>query len=106
MAFAAAKSQFAQELASRIGGPVLFVATGEALDEEMRQRIDEHKKVRPSGWRTVEAPVNVGPRVREQIGDARVVIVDCLTLLVSNVIGRCGDPEQVDAGVVSREGGG
>jgi adenosylcobinamide kinase/adenosylcobinamide-phosphate guanylyltransferase len=97
------KSQFAQDLAARIGGPVLFVATGEALDEEMRQRIDEHRRVRPSGWRTVEAPVNVGPRVREQIGDARVVIVDCLTLLVSNVIGRCGDPEQVDAGIVSQK---
>jgi adenosylcobinamide kinase / adenosylcobinamide-phosphate guanylyltransferase len=97
------KSQFAQDLASRIGGPVLFVATGEGLDEEMRQRIDEHKRMRPSGWRTVEAPFGIGPRVREQIGDARVVIVDCLTLLVSNVIGRCGDPEQVDAGLVSRK---
>jgi adenosylcobinamide kinase/adenosylcobinamide-phosphate guanylyltransferase len=97
------KSQFAQELAARIGGPVLFVATGEALDEEMRQRIDEHKKVRPSGWRTVESPVSVGRKIREQVGDARIVIVDCLTLLVSNVIGRCGDPEQVDAGLVSRK---
>lgn len=97
------KSQFAQELASRIGGPVLFVATGEALDEEMGQRIENHKKARPSGWRTVEAPVNVGRRIREQIGDARVVIVDCLTLLVSNVIGHCGDPENVDAGVVSEK---
>jgi len=97
------KSQFAQELASRIGGPVLFVATGEPLDEEMRQRIEEHKKARLSNWHTVEAPVRVGPRVREQIGDARVVVIDCLTLLVSNVIGRCGDPEQVDAGLVSQK---
>jgi adenosylcobinamide kinase/adenosylcobinamide-phosphate guanylyltransferase len=97
------KSQFAQDLASRIGGPVLFVATGEALDEEMRQRIEDHKKVRPSGWRTLEAPVCVGPRVREQIGDARVVVVDCLTLLVSNVIDQCGDPGQVDAGIASRK---
>jgi adenosylcobinamide kinase/adenosylcobinamide-phosphate guanylyltransferase len=97
------KSQFAQDIASQLGGPVLFVATGEALDEEMRQRIDEHKKVRPSVWRTVEVPVTVGRRIREEVGDARVVIVDCLTLLVSNVIGRCGDPEQVDAGVVSRK---
>jgi adenosylcobinamide kinase/adenosylcobinamide-phosphate guanylyltransferase len=96
------KSQFAQELASRIGGPVLFVATGEALDEEMRQRIEDHKKARPSDWRTVEAPVGVGPIVREQIGDARVVIVDCLTLLVSNVMGRCGDPEGIDTGPVSQ----
>ena len=96
------KSQFAQETASRLGGPVLFVATGEALDGEMRRRIDEHKKARPLGWRTVEAPVSVGGRIREQIGDARVVIVDCVTLLVSNVIGRCGDPTQVDAEHVSQ----
>ena len=97
------KSQFAQEMASRMGGGVLFVATGEPLDEEMRHRIEEHRKMRPSNWRTVEAPLSVGRRIREQIGDAQVVIVDCLTLLVSNVIGRCGDPEQVDARLVSEK---
>jgi adenosylcobinamide kinase/adenosylcobinamide-phosphate guanylyltransferase len=97
------KSQFAQEMASRMGGGVLFVATGEALDEEMGQRIEEHRRMRPSNWRTVEAPLGVGRRIREQIGDAQVVIVDCLTLLVSNVIGQCGDSEQVDAGLVSEK---
>ncbi len=91
------KSQFAQELASRLGKEVLFAATSEALDEEMRQRIEEHRRVRPANWRTVEAPLRVGCRITEEIGDARVVILDCLTLLVSNVIGQCGDPEQVDA---------
>ena len=90
------KSRFASELALRLGGKVLFVATGEALDEEMRQRIEEHKKDRPSNWRCVEVPTGVGKRIREEIGDARVVIVDCLTLLVSNVLGQCGDdPERV-----------
>jgi adenosylcobinamide kinase/adenosylcobinamide-phosphate guanylyltransferase len=97
------KSQFAQEMALRLGQSVLFVATGEALDEEMRQRIEEHQKARPSNWRTIEAPLGVGRRTREQTGDAQVVIVDCLTLLVSNVIGQCGDPEQVDAGLVSEK---
>ena len=97
------KSQFAQELASQIGGPVLFVATGEALDEEMRQRIEDHKRARPSGWRTVEAPLSVGRRISEEIGSAEVVILDCLTLLASNVIGECGDPEQIDAGLVSEK---
>jgi adenosylcobinamide kinase/adenosylcobinamide-phosphate guanylyltransferase len=97
------KSQFAQELAAQIGGPVLFVATGEALDEEMRRRIEEHKKARPSGWRTIEAPIGTGRGVLQQIGDAQVVIVDCLTLLVSNVISRCGDPDQIDAALAARE---
>ncbi|MBA7619821.1 Bifunctional adenosylcobalamin biosynthesis protein CobU [subsurface metagenome] len=90
------KSCFASEVALRLGGKVLFVATGEALDEEMRQRIEEHKKDRPSNWRCVEVPTGVGKRIREEIDDAQVVIVDCLTLLVSNVLGQCGDdPERV-----------
>ena len=97
------KSQFAQEMASRMGEGVLFVATGEPLDEEMRQRIEEHRRMRPSNWRTVEAPLRVGRRISEEIGSAEVVILDCLTLLVSNVIGQCGDPEQVDAGLVSEK---
>ena len=97
------KSQFAQEMASRMGEGVLFVATGEPLDEEMRQRIEEHRRMRPSNWRTVEAPLRVGRRISEEIGSAEVVILDCLTLLVSNVIGECGDPEQVDAGLVSEK---
>jgi len=90
------KSQFALEMASSLDDKVLFVATGEPLDEEMRERIEEHKKRRPSGWRTIEVPTGVGRRIKEEIRDARVVILDCLTLLVSNVMSRCGDAEQVD----------
>ena len=95
------KSRFAQEMASRLGERVLFVATGEPLDEEMSLRIAEHKKARPSSWRTIEVPTGVGRRIREEIGDAQVVILDCLTLLVSNVIGQhSGEWEQVDAKLV------
>ena len=95
------KSRFAQEMALRLGDKVLFVATGEALDEEMRLRIEEHKRNRPSSWRSVEVPTGVGSRIREEISDAQVVIVDCLTLLVSNVISQYGDaPEQISAELV------
>ena len=97
------KSRFAQEMASQLGKEVLFVATGQALDEEMRRRIEEHKKSRPSSWRTIEAPTAVGRKILEEVSDAQVVIVDCFTLLVSNVIDRCageGGPEQVDAELV------
>ena len=95
------KSHFAKEMALCLGDKVLFVATGEALDEEMRQRIEEHKRNRPSSWRSVEVATGVGKRIREEVGDAQVVIVDCLTLLVSNVIGQCGDdPEQISAELV------
>ncbi len=95
------KSRFAREMALRLGDKVLFVATAEALDEEMKQRIEEHKRERPSSWRSIEVPTGVGRKIREEVGDAQVVIVDCLTLLVSNVIGQCGDDlEQISAELV------
>lgn len=82
------KSHHALELARKASVPVLFVATAGALDQEMKQRIEEHKRTRPSTWRTLEVQVHVGNRIRQEIGDARVVVVDCITLLVSNIIGR------------------
>ena len=82
------KSRFAQELAKKLSNKVLFVATGEPLDEEMRARIDEHKKARPKSWRTLEIPTNISRQLGAEIGDAEVVIIDCLTLLVSNRIGE------------------
>jgi len=95
------KSRLAKEMALRPGGKVLFVATGEARDEEMEQRIEKHKQERPPGWRSIEVPTGVGKRIRKEVGNAQVVIVDCLTLLVSNVIGQCGDdPEQVSVELV------
>ena len=95
------KSRFAQEMVPRLGERVLFVATGEARDEEMKQRIEDHKKKRPSSWHTIEVPVGVGRRIQNEIGGAQVVIVDCLTLLVSNIIGQCGgDAGQVDPEVI------
>ena len=80
------KSRYAQELAGELGTKVLFVATGEALDEEMQARIDEHRKARPGSWRTLEIATGIGKQIEKQIGDAEVVIVDCLTLLVSNLL--------------------
>ena len=82
------KSRFAQELAKELGNKVLFIATGEPLDEEMKARIDEHKKARPKSWRTLEITTNIGKQLEVEIGDAEAVIIDCLTLLVSNLIGE------------------
>jgi adenosylcobinamide kinase/adenosylcobinamide-phosphate guanylyltransferase len=81
------KSAYAQRLAQELGAEkVLFVATAEAGDEEMAQRIARHRQARPATWRTVEAPRHVGEVVRASLGNATVVLVDCLTLLVSNAI--------------------
>lgn len=89
------KSCFAQQLAQKLGKRVLFVATGEPLDEEMNSRIEEHKLSRPQNWRTLEARVNVGEQIMEQIDDAEVVIIDCLTLLTSNAL-LTGDKESLE----------
>ena len=79
------KSSYAQELAAKIGGRVLYVATAEALDDEMAERIEEHRKSRPSSWKTVEAPDNVAAATADHVGAADVVIVDCVTLLLCNI---------------------
>jgi adenosylcobinamide kinase/adenosylcobinamide-phosphate guanylyltransferase len=82
------KSRFAQELALKSAEPVLFVATAEAGDDEMRRRIEQHQKQRPSDWRTLEVTTQVGSHISEQIGSAQLVVVDCITLLVSNILGH------------------
>jgi len=85
------KSHFAQELALKLGGPVLFVATAVAGDEEMRQRIDKHQKKRPPAWSTLEVTSGVGKEILKKVGDARVVIVDCITLLANNIFSQYSD---------------
>ena len=70
---------------------MLFVATAEAGDDEMRARIKKHQSSRPPGWRTLETPSNIGPAIRENSGDAGVIIVDCITLLVNNIFSRYTD---------------
>ena len=86
------KSTYAQNLAGELGGrDVLYVATAEARDEEMRARISVHQSERPAGWRTVELPQRVGVAVAEAAGGAAVVLVDCMTLLASNTILALGD---------------
>lgn len=96
------KSAYAQRLAWERGGDrVLYVATAQASDEEMAARIAAHRAERPSTWHTLEASRAVGPSVRQWLATATtplaVVVVDCLTLLVSNVLiamGELPDPVQ------------
>ena len=84
------KSRFAQSMAAKLGEKVLFVATGEPLDEEMALRIEEHKRIRPKNWRTLEIDIKVGQKLKERIEDVDVVLLDCLTLLVSNILTKQG----------------
>jgi adenosylcobinamide kinase/adenosylcobinamide-phosphate guanylyltransferase len=80
------KSRFAQEFAAKLRKRVLFVATCEPLDEEMNARIKAHQRSRPRNWKTLEAPTDVAKTMKGKIGDAEVVIIDCMTLLVSNLM--------------------
>jgi adenosylcobinamide kinase/adenosylcobinamide-phosphate guanylyltransferase len=98
------KSSFAQELAVKLGGPILFVATAEAKDEEMRRRIEAHKRSRSTLWNTLESPTSVGSHIGKNIGQARVVIVDCVTLLVNNVLCQhmSGADEKIDTEVIEQ----
>ena len=95
------KSQFAQDLAGKLGDKVLFVATGQAYDEEMHVRIENHKNSRPTSWRTLEALMGVSERIKENIGDAEVVLVDCITMLVSNVLADNGACENKEKDIIS-----
>ena len=98
------KSRYAQELALKSGGPVIFVATATAGDEEMRQRIEEHRKARPDVWSTFEATTHVGSQVLQKIGEAKTVIVDCITLLINNIFLQYSDHagERIDAPLIEK----
>ena len=99
------KSHFAQELALKASKPVLFVATAKAGDEEMRQRIEEHQKARPADWSTLEATAHVGSQILQKSGEVQTVIVDCVTLLVSNILLQSSGhtDEEIDATLVEKE---
>jgi adenosylcobinamide kinase / adenosylcobinamide-phosphate guanylyltransferase len=81
------KSRFAVDLAIAEGAPVTFIATGEAGDAEMAERIAAHRGERPDGWVTVEAPLDVGEALIEA-DPAHTVVLDCLTLWVANSLER------------------
>jgi adenosylcobinamide kinase/adenosylcobinamide-phosphate guanylyltransferase len=79
------KSGLALRSASNHDGPVVVLATAEARDDEMAERIRRHREARPRTWTTVEASLGLGPVVRDLRADA-FVILDCLSLWVSNAI--------------------
>jgi adenosylcobinamide kinase/adenosylcobinamide-phosphate guanylyltransferase len=91
------KSTYAQFMAEKQGRRVLYVATATAGDEEMAQRIVDHRANRPAGWHTLEAPVNVGNAIRECQFRPDFVVLDCLTLLANNILMGLPDPPDENA---------
>ena len=88
------KSSYAQSLAEESGKTVTFLATAQALDEEMSARIQKHRSARPIDWETLEIPLDIASHVQQIKSD--VVILDCITLLVSNLLMQFVKDDLVD----------
>ena len=79
------KSAFAEQLA-RQRGNVLFVATAQALDEDMERRIAAHQRLRPPDWSTLEEPLELASAIPPALQGHETCLLDCLTLWVSNLL--------------------
>lgn len=80
------KSRYAQARAEAAGSAPVFIATAEAFDDEMRERIARHRADRDARWSTVEAPRDLPAAIEALNGAGAIVLVDCLTLWVSNLL--------------------
>lgn len=77
------KSAYAERLAEATGRPMTYIATAQAFDDEMRAKIAAHRARRGDGWTTVEAPLDLASALDDAQSD-HVVLVDCMTLWLSN----------------------
>jgi len=91
------KSNYAIKLAKKSGEKVTFIATCLPLDSEMKQRIKLHKKGRPSQWQTFEAPYNINAILKKSGHHFNTIIIDCLTLLISNLISQNLSDKAIEA---------
>jgi adenosylcobinamide kinase/adenosylcobinamide-phosphate guanylyltransferase len=80
------KSKYAEQRAEELGARRLYIATAEAKDEEMAQRIAEHKKRRGNDWAIIEEPVELSAALLAQRGQIDCALVDCLTIWLSNLL--------------------
>ena len=99
----AGKSRYAKQLAED-GRRVLFVATAEAGDDEMAARIQAHRAERPTDWHTLEEPLDLVTALAPRLPDYDTVLLDCLTLWVSNLLIHDGDDHHVQADISSQAG--
>ena len=89
------KSRYAEALITCLPPPWIYIATAQAFDDEMRTRIAEHRARRAAGWRTAEAPLALADALRDA-GNAPV-LVDCLTLWLSNLLLADADLDAAEA---------
>ncbi|WP_029006856.1 bifunctional adenosylcobinamide kinase/adenosylcobinamide-phosphate guanylyltransferase [Azospirillum halopraeferens] len=95
------KSRHAEALVTAGPSPWIYIATAEALDDEMRARIRLHRDGRVPGWTTVEEPLDLPGAIARHAGPGRAVLVDCLTLWLSNLMGAGRDPAAAAAALTA-----
>jgi adenosylcobinamide kinase/adenosylcobinamide-phosphate guanylyltransferase len=97
------KSSLALKLTGQHKGKKAFIATAQPLDEEMRTRIDAHKRQRPDVWETFEEPVLLSETIARLVDSHDVILVDCLTLWLTNIFTAEPFPE-IEAAVKEIDG--
>jgi adenosylcobinamide kinase/adenosylcobinamide-phosphate guanylyltransferase len=85
------KSAYAEKLARESGKEVMYIATAQAGDGEMRTRIAHHRAQRPAEWTTMEEPVRLGDAILRHALPGRLLLVDCLTLWLTNLMFSSGE---------------
>ena len=95
------KSALAQKIGEAWRGQVCFVATATAGDEDMAERIARHRRERPASWTTMESPVEVASDIRG-VPEGSLVIIDCVTMWVSNLLLDGFEVEKVEVPVDSQ----
>lgn len=80
------KSSFALNRASELPGEKVYIATAQAFDAEMSDRIARHKEERNSDWDTVEEPLGIAETIKGMSDNYKVIVIDCLTLWLSNLL--------------------
>jgi adenosylcobinamide kinase/adenosylcobinamide-phosphate guanylyltransferase len=93
------KSAFAEKLANDIPGKRAYLATAQALDAEMVARIEHHRLRRGSAWDTYEEPLAITELLKKLSGRYEVVLLDCLTLWLSNIMARTGSNDEISGRV-------
>lgn len=86
------KSAFAEKLAAK-GKKVAYIATAQIFDNEMAFRVKLHKKRRPVNWQTFEAPFNAEDAIMQAAADNDVILFDCITLYISNILCQLAEKE-------------
>lgn len=85
------KSRTALDVCNSLEKRRIFLATAESLDQEMEERIRRHRTERGEGWLTVEEPIDLAERIREFDDVDTAILLDCLTLWLSNLYGKYGE---------------